>query len=176
MRLVLGLLGMAVLAGCAPTRMEDLLVPCPELILPADLADLTRYQPGSQPDLSTLILDARVTAVEGTCRRGRRDQSVDATLSLRFRIDRGPGATSRAVQLPWFLALLDAQTNEVVNRQNFVMNGQFAVNTTRSEVTSQPVDINFPLGQGRRVQEYRVMVGFQLNQDELALNRRRGPR
>ncbi len=176
MRLGLGLLAALAVAGCAPQRIDDLLVPCPTLVLPADLADMTRFQPGAQPDLSTMILDARVTAIDGTCRRGRRDQSIDATISLRFQMDRGPGAPTRAVQLPWFLALLDARTNQVVTRQSFVMNGQFAPNTTRANVTSQPIDISFPVGAERRIQDYKVMVGFLLTEEEVALNRRRGPR
>ncbi len=164
-----------VVSGCQPTRIEDLLVSCPTLTLPADLADLTRYRPGSPPDLSSVVLDARVTAVDANCRRGRRDQSVDATISMRFQIDRGPAAPSRAVQLPWFIALLDADNN-VINRQTFVLPAQFGVNTTRAAVSSQPVEISFPVGQERRAQDYRIMVGFQLTEDELAQNRRRGPR
>lgn len=175
-RLGLGLLAALAVAGCGTPRMDDLLVPCPTLVLPTDVADLTQHQPGSQPDLSTLILDARVTGIEGSCRRGRRDQSLDSTISVRFQMDRGPAAPSRAVQLPWFIAVLDARTNAIVSRQGFVMNGQFAVNTTRANVTSQPVEISFPVGGGRRVQDYRVLVGFQLTEDEVALNRRRGPR
>nr|WP_314072445.1 hypothetical protein [uncultured Roseococcus sp.] len=148
---------------------------CPSLTLPADLADLTRYRPGSPPDLSSVVLDARVTGVDASCRRGRRDQSVDATISMRFQIDRGPAAPSRAVQLPWFIALLDADNN-VINRQSFVLPAQFGVNTTRAAVGSRPVEISFPVNQQRRAQDYRIMVGFQLTEEELAQNRRRGPR
>ena len=176
MRLGLSLLAGLAVTACGGPRMDDLLVPCPSLVLPADVADLTRHQPGSQPDLSTLILDARVTGIDGSCRRGRRDQSLDSTIAVRFQMDRGPAATTRAVQLPWFIALLDTRTNQVVSRQSFVMNGQFAVNTTRANVTSQSVEIAFPVSAERRVQDYRVLVGFQLTEDEVALNRRRGPR
>ncbi len=164
-----------VMSGCQPGRIDDLLVSCPTLTLPADLADLTRYREGAPTDLSTVVLDARITAVDASCRRGRRDQSVDATISMRFQLDRGPAAPSRAVQIPWFLALLD-KDNNVVNRQSFILPAQFGANTTRAAVSSQPVEISFPVGQERRVQDYRIMVGFQLTQDELALNRRRGPR
>jgi hypothetical protein len=162
-------------SGCQPTRIDDLLVSCPTLTLPADLADLTRHRPGSPPDLSTVVLGARVTAVDAHCKRGRGDRSVDATISMRFQIDRGPAAPSRAVQIPWFIALLDANNN-VINRQTFVLPAQFGANTTRAAVSSQPVEISFPVGQERRAQDYRIMVGFQLTQEELALNRRRGPR
>jgi hypothetical protein len=170
--LVLAAMGVA---GCQPTRIDDLLVSCPTLTLPADLADLTRYRPGSPPDLTTVVLDAKVTAVDANCRRGRRDQSVDATISMRFQLDRGPAAPNRGVQIPWFLALLDADNN-VINRQTFVLPAQFGANTTRAAVSSQPVEVSFPVGQTRRAQDYRIMVGFQLTEEELALNRRRGPR
>lgn len=175
-RLGLVLLAGLALAGCNTPQMDDLLIPCPDLVLPADVADLTRYRPGAPPDLSSLVLDARITAIDGSCRRGRSNRSVDSTLAVRIQMDRGPAAESRAVQLPWFIALLDARTNQVVSRQSFVMNGQFAVNTTRANVTSQPVAISFPVDADRRVQDFRVLVGFQLTEDEVALNRRRGPR
>jgi hypothetical protein len=175
-RLGLSLAAALAVAGCGGPRLDDLLVPCPTLVLPTDVADLTRYQPGSQPDLSTMVLDARVVGIEGSCRRGRRDQSLDSTIAVRFQVDRGPGAPTRTIQLPWFIARLDSRTNEVVSRQVFNMTGQFSANTTRANVTSQPVDITFPVGGERRVQDYRVLVGFQLNEEELALNRRRGPR
>lgn len=171
-----GLLAGLAVAGCGGPQLDDLLVPCPDLVLPSDVADLTRYRPGAPPDLSSLVLDAKITAIEGSCRRGRANRSVDASLAVRIQMDRGPAAESRAVQLPWFIALLDARTDQVVSRQSFVMNGQFAVNTTRASVTSQPVAISFPVGGERRVQDYRVLVGFLLSEDEVALNRRRGPR
>jgi len=170
--LVLAAMGVS---GCQPTRIDDLLVSCPTLTLPSDLADLTRYRSDAPHDLSTVVLDARVTAVDANCRRGRRDQSVDATISMRFQMDRGPAAPSRVVQIPWFIALLDANSN-IINRQTFILPAQFGPNTTRAAVSSQPVEISFPVGQERRAQDYRIMVGFQLTEDELALNRRRGPR
>ncbi len=161
-------------AGCAPTRIEDRLVSCPQLSLPADVADLTRHLPGAPPDLSTLVLDVRVSAVDGDCRRGRRDESVETAIGLRMQVDRGPAATGRAAQIPWFIAVLDG--DRILQRQTFVLPVAFAPNTTRAEVATQRVPISFPVRQGRRVQELRVLVGLQLSPEELEVNRRRGPR
>jgi len=168
------MLPMLALAACAPQRIEDRLVACPHLSLPADVADLTRHLPGAAPDLSTLVLDARVTAVDGDCRRGRRDQSVDVAVGLRLRVDRGPAATGRAAQIPWFIAVLDG--DEILSRQSFVMPVTFAPNTTRAEVATQRVDVSFPARPGRRIQDLRIITGLQLGPEELDLNRRRGPR
>ncbi len=165
---------LAAAAGCAPTRIEDRLVSCPQLSLPADVADLTRHLPGAAPDLSTLVLDVRVTAVDGDCRRGRRDQSVETDIALRMRVDRGPAATARGAQIPWFIAVLDG--DQILSRQSFVLPVAFAPNTTRAEVATQKVAVSFPVRQGRRVQDLRVLVGLQLSPEELEVNRRRGPR
>ena len=168
------LLSAALLGGCAPTRIEDRLVSCPQLSLPADVADLTRHLPGTPPDLSTLVLDARITAVDGDCRRGRRDQSVETAIALRMRVDRGPAAQGRQAQLPWFVAVLEG--DQILSRQSYVLPVTFAPNTTRAEVSTQRVDVSFPVRPGRRVQDLRVLVGFQLSPEELEVNRRRGPR
>ena len=167
-------LGALALAGCSPARMEDLLVTCPSLLLPADVADLTRYAPGAAPDLSTTELDARIAGVDGNCRRGRRDRTVEASVSLRMQVDRGPAAPGRGAQIPWFVAIVDG--DQVLSRQRFVLPVTFAANTTRSALSTQSVDVSFPVGEGRRVQDMRIMVGFALTPEEVALNRRRGPR
>ncbi|WP_207537614.1 hypothetical protein [Sabulicella rubraurantiaca] len=161
------------LAGCGSGRLEDRLVACPQLSLPADAADLTRYRPGAPPDLSTLVLDARITAVDGNCRRGRRDRSVDATVSVRMRVDRGPAATTRTAELPWFIAVVEG--DNVLSRQGFVLPVTFAPNTTRAELATPSIEIAFPVREGRRIQDLRILVGFRLSPEELALNRRRGP-
>ncbi|MFL1463587.1 hypothetical protein ACI6QG_15375 [Roseococcus sp. DSY-14] len=170
----LALLPVLLLAACAPQRMEDRLVACPQLSLPADVADLTRHLPGAAPDLSTLVLDARVSAVDGDCRRGRRDQSVEVAVGLRLRVDRGPAATGRGAQIPWFIAVLDGE--EILSRQSFVLPVAFAPNTTRAEVATPRVDISFPARPGRRIQDLRIITGLQPSPGELELNRRRGPR
>lgn len=174
MKALLPLALLLLAAGCAPTRIEDRLVSCPQLSLPADVADLTRHLPGAPPDLSTLVLDVRVSAVDGDCRRGRRDQSVETAIGLRMQVDRGPAATARVAQIPWFIAVLDGE--RVLSRQTYTMPVAFAPNTTRAEVATQRVDVSFPVTPGRRVQDLRVLVGLLLTPEELELNRRRGPR
>lgn len=164
------------LAACGQTRIDELLLACPSVSLPADAADLTRHREGAPPDFTTMVLDARVEAVPASCRRGPRGQSVIATVSLRASVERGPAATGREAALPWFVAVIANDTDEVLSRQSFVMPVVFPPNVARLSVASPPVEIAFPLGAGRRVQDQRIMVGFLLTEQELALNRRRGPR
>jgi hypothetical protein len=172
----LAILGVLVLAGCGQPRIENMLIACPSLSLPADVADLSRHRPGVPPDLSTLILDARIQALDGACRSGRRGESVSVSLAARFRGERGPASTERSVDLPWFIAVVEDGTDRIVNRQTFVQRVTFAPNTTESTVTSPRVELVFPVRAERRVQDHRIMVGFLLTQGGVAFNRARGPR
>jgi hypothetical protein len=101
-------------------------------------------------------------------------RTVEATVSLRMDIERGPAAPGRGAQIPWFVAVIEG--DRVLSRQSFVLPVTFAANTTRSAVATQPIDVSFPLTENRRIQDLRIMVGFALSPDEVALNRRRGPR
>ncbi len=169
-------LGLLVLAGCGQQRIENLLIACPTLSLPADVADLSRHMPGMPPDLSTLVLDARIQALDGACRSGRRGESVTVALATRFQAERGPAGRERSVDLPWFIAVVENGTDRIVNRQAFVQRVTFAPNTTQATVTSPRVEVVFPVGADRRVQDHRIMVGFLLSREEVAFNRARGPR
>lgn len=171
------LLAVLGLAACAqPQRVESLLIPCPRLSLPSDVADLSRHVPGLPPDLSTLVLDARIQALEGACRAGRRGESVTVSLSARFQAERGPAGTERVADLPWFIAIVEDGTETILNRQGFVQSITFAPNATRADATSQRVELVFPVRAERRIQDHSIMVGFLLTPEELALNRARGPR
>lgn len=164
------------LAGCSQPRVENLLIACPTLTLPSDVADLSRHRPGLPPDLSTLMLDARIQALDGACRPARRGQGVAVSLAARFQVERGPAGVERSVDLPWFIAIVEDGTETILNRQTFIQRVTFAPNTTVTTVTSPRVELVFPLRAERRVQDHRIMVGFLLTPEELTLNRARGPR
>jgi len=163
----------AVLLGCGGGRLEDALLACPRIALPPDIADLARYRDPSGPDLSNLVFQARITGIEGPCRAAR--GGVEAAISVRFEVERGPAARGQAVQLPWLVAIV-GPGGEVRDRQRFVLPVGFGANLTRAQVASPAITFSFPTQEGRRVQDETILVGFALDEAELALNRRRGPR
>jgi hypothetical protein len=60
--------------------------------------------------------------------------------------------------------------------QRFVDRIPFGPNATRTTATSQTVSVLLPVSEDRKVSDYRVLVFLQLTPEDLALNRRRGPR
>jgi hypothetical protein len=164
------------LAGCGAGSGTGLPVACPSPALLAEGADFTRYRPGPVRDLTTQEYDARLTGLSGTCAPGRGNRSIEMQLSVGFSVDRGVAADGRAVELPWFVAVLDRRDDTILSRQEFTESIGFARNETRTSFQSAPVSLSLPVGEGRSPQDYRILVSFALSEEDLALNRRRGPR
>ena len=93
-----------------------------------------------------------------------------------FSVERGAASEGRSVDLPWFVAVIDRRTDAILSRQGFVERVNFGRNETRSTIDSAPVSISLPVGENRQASDYRLLVSFQLTPEDLALNRRRGPR
>lgn len=142
----------------------------------AEGADLTRYRPGPVQDLTTLEFDAKLTGLNGSCAAGRDDRSIEMQLTAGFSVERGAGSEGRSVEMPWFVAVLDRRNDRILSRQVFVERAGFARNETRASITSAPVSISLPVGEARQAGDYRILVSFLLSEEDLALNRRRGPR
>ena len=166
-------------AGCGGSGGGDrtsLPVACPRPGILADGADLTRWRPGPVRDLTTMVFDARLTGLNGSCRAGRRDRSLEVTLAPSFTVERGAaGGGERVADLPWFVAVV-GPGEEVLQRRSFVERMAFNRGETRATGEGAPVRLSLPVGEERRATDYRVFVSFELTPEDVAVNRRRGPR
>ncbi|MBC7801830.1 MAG: hypothetical protein H7Z10_14515 [Gemmatimonadaceae bacterium] len=154
-----------------------MLVSCPTPGLLSEAVDLTRYREAAQPDLTNLMLDARLVGIEnGRCSRARDDRSVVVQFGVTVTAERGPAAgAGRSQNIPLVVGVTDPQ-GRLLNRQTFTQAVSFPANSTRTRVTSDPIELVLPVSAGRRGSDYGIVVGFLLTEPELAANRRRGPR
>ena len=165
-----GVLAAAALGGCAPTNSFP--PACPSLSLLPDAADLTSYSPRGQ-DLTDLILDGRIVTVPATCKRGDKG-FVTTTMSVAADLFRGPSAPDRDFAVPVFIAVLDGDT--VIDKQDYEMTGTFPANVDRMRMSTPEITLNLPVTPTKTAASYKIYIGFILTQDQLALNRKRGPR
>lgn len=158
--------------GAAPP-VTTVRADCPEVGALAEAADLRRYRSETSQDLTDLVLEARLTGVSGRCEfidRRRRD-GVRVTLSLALEVMRGPAAPGRTLAVPYFVAVADSESR-IPSKRVFEIPVEFPANRTRLRVVGEEVTVDLPLQAGRRASDYLVLVGFQLSEQELALNRR----
>ena len=164
------------LASCDRIATRDLPpANCPRTTILQDGADLTRFRDGSGQDLSVMVADARIQGLNARCDYAQRGAVVNMTLSVEFEVERGPAARG-PVTLPWFIIVTNASDESVVQRRAFEMGVTFPANVTRSRTSSPGTRLSFPIRDGHRVSDYNVRVAFQLTEQELEYNRRRGPR
>ena len=175
-RVVLAAMPLIVLAACGGGGNTRLPVACPKPGILSEGADLTRYRPGPVRDLTTLEWDAKLSGLSGGCNPGKGNRSIEMQLTAGFTVERGAGTEGRVIDLPWFVAVIDARDEHVLSRQRFVDQIAFARNETRLSGQSEPVSLSLPVGEDRPASSYRILVSFELSPEDLALNRRRGPR
>lgn len=163
----------AALAGCGGV-VSDIFPPaCPHAGILADAADLTRYRHGtSGHDLTDMVLDGRITGVAGTCSRNGR--LVDVTVAVSMQLSRGPAAGRGRAEVPFFVAV--TRNGDVLDKQIYRVIPGFAPNADSTRLTSDPVILTLPTSSSQPSSGFDVVVGFQLTPEEVAFNRRRGPR
>lgn len=148
---------------------EKFAPPCPTAGIVRDTADLTRYR-GAGRDITDQVLTARLTGLDGSCRRDGMG-TVVTTVRAGIDLTRGPAATGRTAEVSYFVAVLDG--DRILDKQVFTLIGEFPSNTDRLRLSGDEVELRLPVTAKRSAAVYRVQVGFQLSSAELQLNRTR---
>ncbi|HEY4174316.1 MAG TPA: hypothetical protein VGM42_14900 [Rhodopila sp.] len=157
------------LFGCGPARNEFAPL-CPSVQLIPALADVTRYAgPGPTHDVTELIVQGRVTAVNGSCSAGDDASTLPAKVTVTISIRRGPAMKGRDVDVPVFLAVTEGDT--VRDKQVFPLHVTFPQNVEQLTFTSPPIELDLPVSKNVSGPSYAIIAGFQLSADELAANR-----
>ena len=167
-----GLAALLVLAGCGGGGGGDFAPACPTAAIVRDGGNLRRYN-GPGQDLTDLVLEARITGLNGRCGRGGAD-AVLATVSVGIELTRGPAAPGRTAELAYFVAV--SQGERILDKRVFPLAAEFPPNTDRVRLTGDDVELRLPTPGGADASAYRVQVGLQLTPEELEINRRRGTR
>ncbi|ONG56308.1 hypothetical protein BKE38_06200 [Pseudoroseomonas deserti] len=168
--------GLALLAGCGSSdrgnALLDAKAPCPRISIIADAADLTRFRPGGGRDLTAMELNASVSGFQAKCDYGR-NGGLDVTITPSFLVERGPAFRGNAAQITYMVAIMQ-DDQPVAPPTTYGLQVEFAPNVSRAQ-GSDEINIRLP-GNAQAAARRQVWLGFVLSQDELALNRARGPR
>jgi hypothetical protein len=162
------------LFGCGP-KPNDFAPLCPTATLVPALADVTRYAgPGPTHDVTDLVLQGRVVAVNGSCSAGDENSVLPVTVKVAISIRRGLAMQGREADVPVFLAVTEGDT--VRDKQVFPVHIAFPPNVEQITVTSPEISLNLPVSDDKSGAAYGVIAGFQLSPDELAANRQAASR
>lgn len=145
---------------------------CPRVATPSDTGDIIRFRTPDSRDLTDLVVAARITALSGSCTLVNRQRAVQVTLTMGVEATRGPAAQGRTMTLPYFVAVTD-ENEQILDKAVYGLAVEFPANTQRARMRGEEVRLTLPVSPERGASTWRVFVGFQLTDQELALNRAR---
>lgn len=161
-----------VLTGCGGGPEEAFAPACPGAAIIKDAADLSRYR-GAAHDLVDNVLSARITGINGDCKRDG-DDTVVTTVRIGIDLTRGPAAPGREARVAYFVAVLDG--DNILDKQVFPLRAEFPANADRLRLSGDDVELRLKVRPDKTAAAYRIQVGFQLTPEELESNRARTQR
>jgi len=154
------------LGGCSLISGQYSDVKCPGAGAVGGIDTVARFD-GQGTAYINLADRATLGGIKSDCNVDDTGVSVIVTLSTVAEL--GPTAPGRAIDFPYFVAVTDTH-DKVVAKRVFKNTITFKPNENRAG-TEDTVTERIPLSNPRQADRYHVIVGFQLNEDELAYNR-----
>ncbi len=171
-RLLPLLAGLTFLSSCGPNDPNGFAPECAPVGILSEGADLTSYA-GPSHDLATLVTQASVVAVNGTCSNAEKGHALHTNVSVVISILRGPAASQRDITIPYFIAVVQGST--IISKHDLSIEAHFPPNVDRLALKSEPLGLELPISRRMSSDSYRLEVALQLTPGELAYNREHLP-
>ena len=154
--------------------VEGISYSCPESLVLADAATITKYRDGSPKDVLDLEFTGLIEFAEYECEWDIDPETRSGTLSIemvpRVSAQKGAALTGDVFKAPYFVSLTDGN-RQVITKSQFDLLARVPSDTQRFRLKDRKVEITTPVAQGQTDQNFIVYLGFQLTADELDYNR-----
>ncbi len=158
------------LASCGVAGSNDPLPQssgCPTGLVLADASEATDFRDGPGRDLSDVVAQVRIADIAVACSHDRQGVRVD--LQVAIGAERGPANRAGRHEAGYFVALVDPDGN-VLRRDSFRVAFVWPENRMRVGVV-EDLEPRLANVSRDRAPGYRIWVGLQLSEEQLARNR-----
>ena len=144
---------------------------CPDVRIVQDLNQVHQFIDGGAPAPAEAVSSVRMTSVQNSCKISNNNMAVDMTLAFEGSI--GPKGRNNASDkpsfaYPYFVAITNNQ-GSIIAKEVFAVTMAYDGKQTSKSSTEQ-IRQMIPMS-GSDQKNYKVLIGFQLNDQELAFNR-----
>jgi hypothetical protein len=169
--------GLLFLSGCSGSMDADFggifgekapLPPCPSVVALPNADSITVFRDGPGRDLVDVQYEAVLTPVSGECEYQKEFTAVQVDLILRIGAVKGPAAMSQTQDFQFFVAIADS-SKHILNKKIFTSPVEIPDGRRRGAVQEELAQY-IPLPPGRSGEDYSIIVGFQLTQEQLDYN------
>lgn len=160
-------------AGCGLFG-KDVPSPCPRANILSDAASIVKYREGSGRDLTDVEFEGEITALSAKCEYVKDNSVIDMSVTVTIDVSRGQAlASSEERKVIYFVSIVDRLNQQILNKAQFEVPFKFPSGRNRlSTGGNEQISERINLRPGRNGIDYEVLVGFQLSEEQLRLNRR----
>lgn len=147
---------------------------CPDIGLVPELTRLTKFKDGPGRTLDDVRYDVIIRQLsEPICRE--KDRRVSVAMLVNFDALRGRSDPGGRVQFTYFVAIMHRVTHEILTKQEFPVAFDFPQGRSSVVIEEELEQIQFRISKDEQPIYYAILIGLQLDEEQLAFNRlRRG--
>jgi len=162
---------LASLAGCSSDPPPQSL-PCPMITTIKDVGYLTRFV-GASEDLTDTAFEAKVDSIHSKCVYVDNDgkRVIRSTLTVQLLASRGSKNPDNTAKFQYFIAITGSG-GQRLTRQDFDVEIPLTSDKPTNIFIDPEVELNIPLPQGQNGDFFRIYVGLDLTEKEVAYNRK----
>jgi len=158
-------------SGCSGLFESKPPGPCPGVSVPRDAAHVVQFLPGPGRDLIDVRYQGSIEPLSARCRYIDDDKTVEMRLSVGISARKGPAAEAGTADFAFFVAITDLNQT-ILAKQVFQSPIEFPTGRRRAG-SIEEIEQLIPLPEGTNGASYEIVIGFQLEKDQLDYNRLR---
>ncbi len=167
MRIFIAVAGLLLVAACSSNTQ---VVRCPDVRVPSETGNLTRFGPGDGRDITDVVMEAQFEEVRGECSVD--DDEVEVAALVKITARQGPASTVQQGTFSFFVAVTDRKRN-ILSRRS--VQGAVDFSGNRSRVTFfERLKIDIPKTEEQTGDQFLIFMGFELTRQEVEFNRAQG--
>lgn len=159
------------IASCSETPKQSM--PCPVVKAAPDAAYLTRFA-GESEDLTDTAFEAKLVGVQPMCKyivdNDTQKTKITSDLLVKILASRGPKLAGDEAKFNYVVALT-GRGGQKLMRQVFDVTIPLTADKPSAQIVDNPT-VTIPLKKGENGDFYQIYVFLEVNEKELAYNRR----
>lgn len=165
------------LAGCggglfsgktAEEEAKDAAYACPHVGIVRELSEVVQFRPGSGRDQTDVVSHGVLSDYTGNCEY--RDDGVTVNVNLVLVGERGPALSGSQAAYRYFVAVVPPGTETPSSKAEFDTTVDFSAGQVRAG-NREELAQKIPLPKDANAKDWRLFIGFQLTDEQLAFNR-----
>ena len=140
---------------------------CPEARVVDGGANLLRYKPGPDRDITDVILEAEFIRVAGECNVD--EEIVEVGLLVVLEAARGPALEGDQSETAIIMAVTDLNRN-IISRRVMQVPLDFSGNRSKISYLERFL-IDIPLGEGQTAEDFLIFLSLEVSKEEFDFNK-----